>query len=179
MYPPDLITLLSDYFAEIVDFQALMDTEDIELSEFEKAMMQVQLNNYIQTMDTQMLTEHEALFHITASPLDTLEYRRLRLLNLYNNVTPLTMITLQMRLNEIVGAGNYKVEIDYANCLMTVTIWNGMMGIAHEVANFLIVSIPAHIVLNVIQPLEALCKTDIIAAGGQGTMMIYTMTTED
>ena len=172
---PDLLGLLPAYFKDVLDFQEIMNTEALELLEFERCLQRVYDNLYIQTADTSIIGYHESLFGVMASPTESLEYRRLRILNRYNNVTPLTMVTLRERLNQLVGFGNYEVIMDHANYLLTVKIWRGTLGIADEVANSLIFIVPAHIEQSIEQPLEAVCTTSVIMAGGQGATMICTM----
>jgi len=176
MSRPDLLGLLPPYFKVVLDFQELMNTEEIELEILEANLQRVYYNLFIQTCDVPTLVYHESLFSILASPTDSIEYRRFRLLNRYNNVTPLTMVALRERLNLIIGVGNYQIIMNYPIYLLTIKIWRGTLGIADEVANSLIFIVPAHIEQNIVQPLEAVCTTLVRIAGGQGVMMINTMT---
>jgi hypothetical protein len=172
---PDLLSLLPGYFKVILDFIELMKTEDIELAQLDSYVTRVYDNLFIQTADAATIAYHEGLFHITASPFEDLDFRRLRLLNRYNNVTPLTLPVLRERLNQIIGEGAYAITMDYANYTITVQIYSGALGIGNLVADTLLFIIPAHIVQVILQPLEAVCTSSVNVTGGQSVAMLYTL----
>ena len=154
MSRPDLIGLLPAYFKVILDFQALMDTEEIELSQFEEYLQRVYDNLFIQTADAATIAYHESLFNIVATSSESMEYRRLRVINRYNNVTPLTMVALRERLNALVGYENYDIDMDYPNYALSVIVRNASSTIVYEILNMLILMVPAHIELNVVAVTE-------------------------
>ena len=126
---PNLISLLPHYFRKVKDFIALMETENIELGQLEGSMQQVYDNLFIQTADSDTIRYHEKLLGIITNPDETLEFRRLRVLNRYNNRTPLTIVALKEKLNLIIGVGKWELTVDYPNYLIHIKISAGDFGL--------------------------------------------------
>lgn len=166
MVDPNLINLLPHYFRKIKDFIALMETEDIELGQLEDSMQQVYDNFFIQTSDSDTIRYHEKLLGIITNPDETLEFRRLRVLNRYNNRTPLTIVALKDKLNLIIGIGKWELNVDYANYVIHIKINAGEFGIMDEMTNMLVYTIPAHIEPDVLQELhvDGIVNTCVAAA---------------
>lgn len=102
------------WFREILDFQALCQTEGAELEALASAMAQVRKNLYVQTMDEGTAAQWERIFHIVPNPsTETLEFRRDRILNRLSMRPPFTLTFLYQRLDALFGPGNWEVEIDY------------------------------------------------------------------
>jgi hypothetical protein len=138
---------LPEYFKSILDFKYLMNTEEIELSGFEKELRRVYDNLYIQTADDQTVTEWESLLGIIRQAGDTLEWRRKLVLNMLSYVVPLTLPVLQDKLNNMLGAGTYTLVVDYAGYTIHITTEPRDDSVMYEVANTLVFMIPAHILL--------------------------------
>jgi len=153
------IGLLPPYFQSIKDFIALMETERIELTTLQMFIMRVYDNLFIQTCDEDTLRYHEQLLGIFIQPGDTLDERRLRILNRYNTVLPITLPSLKLRLNNLLGVGNWKLDIDYPNYTVSVTFLNVAVGLINEAVNMLLQTLPAHL-LPIIEIVENL-GTDI------------------
>lgn len=102
------------WFREILDFQALCQTEGAELEALASAMTQVRKNLYVQTMDEDTAAEWERIFQIVPNPsTETLQFRRDRILNRLSMRPPFTLTFLYQRLDALFGPGNWEVEIDY------------------------------------------------------------------
>jgi hypothetical protein len=151
MPPPDLIGLLPPYFKAIKDFAALMETEEIELARFEEYLWQVRDNFFIQTCDEATLRYHERLLRIRVSSSDTIDFRRIRILSRYNNQARLTLPTLKKRLNLLIGAGLYVIDIDYGNYHFLLTVNTEEYNIIHECVYMLVFILPAHLTFSVMQ----------------------------
>ena len=81
-----------------------------------QAMDQVRQNLYIQTMDEGTTAEWEAIFRIVANPaVESLDFRRARVLNRLSMRPPFTLTYLYQRLDALFGPGNWEVEMDYPN----------------------------------------------------------------
>lgn len=99
----DLMQTLPEYFREILEFKELMKTDQAVLAELEANIEQIRKNFYIQTADESTLAQKEALFDIFASPGETIEYRRQRLLQKYNTIVPFSIDFLMDQLKELFG----------------------------------------------------------------------------
>ena len=104
------------WFREILDFQALCQTEGEELRVMAAFMERVHLNFFVQTMDEGTTAEWESVFHIVPNLVtETLSFRRDRILNRLSMHPPFTLTFLYQRLDALFGPGNWEVEVDYAN----------------------------------------------------------------
>lgn len=172
----NLLGLLPAYFKVVRDFQALMETEEIELSEFEGYVNKVYDNLFIQTADENTIAYHEKLLGIIVQAGETLEFRRARVLNRYNSVLPYTIVTLREKLDLLIGPGNYELRIDYGTYNLYVKIVAGEFGIMDEMTNMLVYMIPAHMAYSIAQELNARGVSNTYVAGAISPTMRYFLT---
>lgn len=112
----DLCQYWPRWFREILDFQALCQTEGEELRVMAMFMERVHQNFFVQTMDEATTADWEAIFHIVPNPVtETLSFRRDRILNRLSMHPPFTLTFLYQRLDALFGPGNWEVEVDYPN----------------------------------------------------------------
>jgi len=112
----DICQYWPEWFRRILDFQALCQTEGEELRVMAEAMDQVRQNLYVQTMDDGATAEWESIFRIVATPaVESLDFRRDRVLNRLSMRPPFTLTYLYQRLDALFGPGNWEVEMDYPN----------------------------------------------------------------
>jgi Uncharacterized protein conserved in bacteria (DUF2313). len=84
-------------------------------------LVQVFTNQFILTADTFGIERFEKLLGITASSVsESLEFRRQRVLNRFSMNPPYTLNFLKDRLDNIVGVGNWALEVDYDKYEMTL-----------------------------------------------------------
>ncbi len=135
------------WFREILDFQALCQTEGEELEALAAAMAQVRKNLYVQTMDEGAAAEWEEIFHIVPNPLtETLPFRRDRILNRLSMRPPFTLTFLYQRLDALFGPGNWEVEIDYPNYTLYIEAAVEDQQYFSEVSATIDIIKPCHIV---------------------------------
>lgn len=157
----ELMNLLPFYFQKIKDFIALMETEETELNLLNLNRQRVYDNFFIQLADSDTLTYHEKLLGISALNDETLEFRRLRVLNRYNKFQKLTLPELKERLNLILSVGNWEISIDYDKYEMNIEIKTNNLSVMKELLNTLIYTNPAHIQINAVQSMEELLSGNI------------------
>lgn len=69
---------------------------------------------FIQTCDLEGVEKFERILEITADPtIESLEFRKERLLTRCNSTLPYTTIWLKIYLNAVLGEHNYELNIDY------------------------------------------------------------------
>jgi len=69
---------------------------------------------FIQTCDLEGVEKFERILEITADPtIESLEFRKERLLTRCNSTLPYTTIWLKVYLNAVLGENNYELNIDY------------------------------------------------------------------
>lgn len=107
---------LPDWFREIAEFGEIMKTETEQFDSLSEAMQTVKDNFFIQSMDQETIWAWEKAIGIAANPaVESLEFRRARLINRISTRPPFTLQFLYEKLDELIGVGKWDLEIDYPN----------------------------------------------------------------
>lgn len=141
-----LIDYLPTWFKEIVEFQQICETEEQQLEALSLALYTIADNFFFQTMDASAIEQWEQIFGIVASSSESLEFRRTRLLNRMSMSPPFTLAFLYQKLDELIGAGNWEVTVDYSNYTIYVLTDIGNQDFAQELTYTIGKIKPAHIV---------------------------------
>ena len=112
----DLKQYLPWLYKDIVEMNALMDTEDSLFSKLMDEYIRGRNNQYILTADEQGIRIFEDIINIVPDPsTETLDFRRQRLINRFRTQPPFTFRWLQGKLNEIIGVGKWNAWVDNEN----------------------------------------------------------------
>ncbi|MGL9971576.1 putative phage tail protein [Enterococcus sp. DIV1420a] len=104
---------LPDYYEGVREFDCLMQVEDKLMVTVAKKLTQVKMNQWIQTADEQTICYQEALLNILPNPaIESLAFRRERLLIRMQTRPPFTLGYLKEQLNQIFGDERYTLDID-------------------------------------------------------------------
>lgn len=143
----NILTYLPDWFRQITDFTELMDTGTAELEALAAAVDAVHGNFYIQTADEGTVRQYETIFGIVPDPsTETLDFRRARVLNRLSMQPPFTLPFLKERLDQIIGAGRWELEVDYGAYTIYIAAAAENQAWATELAWTLNTVKPCHIV---------------------------------
>ncbi|MBD3917639.1 DUF2313 domain-containing protein [Paenibacillus sp. PR3] len=112
---------LPPFYKEIQDFVELSDTESMELESLAQAVQRLYADQFVTTSGAGAIERREAMLDIQASPSESLEFRRLRILNRYQTKPPFTAQYLQERINYIAGKGKAVVSVEPSLYRLTVT----------------------------------------------------------
>ncbi|MDB2093011.1 putative phage tail protein [Clostridium paraputrificum] len=108
---------IKGYFPKIYDgvleIDELIASENSLFDELEKEFNKVLLNQFITTCDVSTIAKYENLFSIVLDSSKDIEFRRSRVLNRLAMNSSFTLRFLEEKLNELIGKGKYKIEIDY------------------------------------------------------------------
>lgn len=156
------------WFRRILDFQALCQTEEQELTAMAEAMDQIRKNLFVQTMDEGTCAQWEEILRILPMPGEDLDFRRLRVLNRLSLRPPFTLIFLREKLDTIFGPGNYTVEVDYPNYTLYIETSVSNQAYFSEVSALLGIIKPCHIVYIARPRVDA--KVLLSEAVGRGSM---------
>jgi hypothetical protein len=116
----ELLRLLPEYFREIPDFAALMETEEEEFRKFYGAAVEVLCDFFVQTCGAARLSEWESALGIETDGTESEEYRRYKILSYMGRNLPYTLATLKMFLNTSLGVGAWSLYIDYASYTLKI-----------------------------------------------------------
>jgi hypothetical protein len=105
----------------VKEIEVLTDTQEqwfqILISVLDKEYARM----FIQTSDEIGVQRFESLLKITANPkIESLQFRKERLLTRSNITLPYSTIWLRAYLNAVIGEHNYELNIDYDNDIMTL-----------------------------------------------------------
>lgn len=140
----DLKMMLPEWFKDILEFNRLLETEEIELEAVENSIRSVRNNCFIQTADENTILLYEKRFGISYQG-ETLDYRKSRILQRYNTVVPFTIGFLKNRLAELYGADGYILLVNSKTCLLTIKVTSDRYGALNLLYDLLWDIIPAHI----------------------------------
>lgn len=146
------------WFRDILDYQALCRTEGEELRAMARAMDQVRRNMFVQTMDEGTTSRWESILGIVPDlTVDTLDYRRDRVLSRLALRPPFTLTFLYKRLDALFGPGRWTVELDYPGCTLYIEADLSDQRYLRELSVTMGIIKPCHIVyINRLRVEEAL-----------------------
>ena len=143
----ELCKLLPPWYREILDYQQICQTETAQMEALADVIIAVADNFFFQTMDEGAVSQWEQILGIAANPdTESLEFRRARLINRISTRPPYTLGFLYQKLDELIGPGEWEVEVDYANYTLYIKSSAANQEYATEVAYTVNRIKPAHIV---------------------------------
>ena len=143
----NIIEYLPTWFRNIMDYQALCTTESKQMEALAQAVQTVADNFFFQTMDENAVQMWEQIFSIVPNPqTETLAFRQQRLINRIQMQPPFTLQFLYNKLDQLIGPGEYEINIDYPNYTLYILSSAENQSYAAEVSYTIGRIKPAHIV---------------------------------
>lgn len=143
----NLIQYLPYWFREILDYQEICKTETAKYEALAREINGVADNYFFQTMDINAVKQWEQIFNIIPDPsFETLEFRRIRVLNRISTRPPFTLGFLYQKLDELIGKDKWKVTVDYPNYTLYIESSAENQQYATEISYTINRIKPAHIV---------------------------------
>lgn len=108
----ELSTYVPSVYDNIKEITELVGCEQAIFTQLEADILQARRNQFIATCDEETLAIQERIYQITNNPsVDTIEYRRQRLIAKKSTTPPYTDIYLASKLDEIIGVGKWNMYI--------------------------------------------------------------------
>ena len=143
----DMLSLLPPWYREILDYQQICQTEQEQMQALAQEIGTVADNFFFQTMDVGSVSQWEQIFKIVPNTVtETLAFRQARLLNRISTRPPFTIWFLYQKLDELIGPGQWTVNVDYPNYTLYIESSAENQQYATEVAYTINSIKPAHIV---------------------------------
>lgn len=161
---------LKDYvptiYTGVKEIDALIKSEESIFDVLISLIDQEYARIHIQTSDEIGVLRFEQLMGITADPtIESLEFRKQRLLTRSNATLPYSTIWLRVYLNSVIGEHNYELNIDYDNDIITLYGYLLDYSWAREAANVIKVIKPCQMIFvnvpTMIQSVGLLFWSDI------------------
>lgn len=164
-----LLEYLPDLYHDVIDFVELTQTGSDEIIAAEEAVNKLFDDQFVISATEQAIKRREKVLEIQADPsIETLDFRRKRLVNRYSTKPPFTIRYLQQRLDYLIGAGLTIVSADPQNFILTVTTNIDDAAVFREVEHTVRVIKPANLIYqqqtsleDVIELEEHISKKDI------------------
>ena len=135
------------YYEDILETDELIKTENQMFDWLFTVIQQAKLNQFIAYADETGIYAYEQLFQIPSDPTtETLEQRRFRLLNRIQTLSYFTMNYLREKMDNIFGAGNYEILMDYNSYTLYISSSANNSFLYTEVATTIHKIKPANIV---------------------------------
>lgn len=142
-----MLELLPPWYREILDYQQICQTEQQLLEALAEEITAIAENFFFQTMDSGSVSQWEQILGITPNlTTETLAFRRARLINRLSTRPPYTIWFLYQKLDELIGPGQWTVNVDYPNYTLCIESSAENQQYATEVAYTINTIKPAHIV---------------------------------
>lgn len=142
-----LLSLLPPWYREVLDYQQICLTEQQQFEALAEEIVGVADNFFFQTMDKRAVGMWEQVFRIVPNPqVESLAFRRTRVLNRISTRPPYTLGFLYQKLDELIGPGEWKVTVDYPNYTLYIESAAQNQNYATELAFTINRIKPAHIV---------------------------------
>lgn len=107
-------------YKNVLEIDFLTKAENSLFNELEKEVNQAVINQYVITCDEATIKQYEALFKIYDIYNKDIEFRRQRILNRLSISKVFTLKSLKLKLNDLIGADNYNIYIDYENYILYI-----------------------------------------------------------
>lgn len=114
----DLTDLLPPVYKAVIALAKLTDSENTTFKQILDKFQAIKENFFIQTCDEVTLKEWEYMLAINVSPLDSMEYRRKRVIAYLHNETPFTYNYWQRTLDELVGVGKWELRVESGRSIL-------------------------------------------------------------
>ena len=142
-----MLELLPPWYREILDYQQICQTEQQLLEALAQEITAIAENFFFQTMDSGSVSQWEQILGITPNlTTETLAFRRARLINRLSTRPPYTIWFLYQKLDELIGPGQWTVNVDYPNYTLYIESSAENQQYSTEVAYTINTIKPAHIV---------------------------------
>lgn len=144
---PQICKYIPTWYQPIQEYQEICQTETAQLETLAAAIHAVKENFYFQTMNLEGIEEWESVFNIVPNPsIESVEFRRTRVLNRISTKPPFTLGFLYQKLDELIGPGEWTVTVDYNNYTLYIEAAAQNFNYATEVTYTVNKIKPAHIV---------------------------------
>lgn len=108
--PTDYFSYLPEYYLEIEEFQEIAKTVSVEIDLFKQRLLTLLKEQYISTAQL-TIKDREDELKIVAKSNESIAFRRERLMERKSRKAPITVRTLEKKINEFTNNNNTKVTL--------------------------------------------------------------------
>jgi|GEM_PF-1760239 len=177
----DLKSSLPNYYEKIREMNLLMDVENKLFESIKTKMDRILNNQFILTCDIMTLYRYEQMLNIRPDAVtESIEFRRMRVINRLNSRSPFTFWFYQEALDVLFGKENNSLELDYNQYLLNIHIHSFDANAYNEFINHLRITMPANLslALRLIHQFDTKVYFACVTVGGEGIEVRPQLVTE-
>lgn len=100
-------------YTDVTEMEVIVDVNDKLLNSEENILNDLENSQFIMTAPEHAIEEFEKLLNIYPLNTDTIEFRRIRVMNRLSMTPPFSLPYLREKLDSIIGIGKYNCYMDY------------------------------------------------------------------
>ena len=140
-----LTNQLPQYFRPIIEFQEILKAHSFILSKLNFDLGKIRANFYIATCDEDTISYYEKILGIVNHFGDTLDFRRIRVLQKLNTIVPFCIEFLRDKLIGLYGENGYVIDVDPLKSELKIKITSDRYGAVDLLYDLLWDVVPAHV----------------------------------
>ena len=143
-------TNLSVYFPniykDVLEIDTLIEVENELFGDLNSKTTEVEDNQFVLTSNSRGLEVFEKMLKIIANPaIESIQFRRERIINRLSTALPYTLRYLKRRLNSLLGVDNYDLEVIYDDYILHLVTYVGEVGKLDELLRTLFAVVPVNL----------------------------------
>ncbi len=143
-----IIEYIPFFLQKVREFKIISNLEDEELENIRLQIDKILKEVIIETSEGYGLERYEKIYNINTTNED-IDIRRFNIISKINNKAPFTLKWLDNKLKQLVGKENYKINVDYNNYKVTISIVYLFGDIANTLQKDLIELLPANLIIQI------------------------------
>ena len=143
-----LIESLPIFLQKIREYKEICDTEEVEIKDLREQIERLLDEIIVNSAKSYGLERYEKIYNLKNTSEDV-DIRRFNILSKINNKVPFTLKWLDNKLKQLVGEGNYTVNISYANYKITISIAYLFEDIANTLGVDLREQLPCNLIIQI------------------------------
>lgn len=142
------IEYMPNFLQNVREFKIMSNLEDEELEKLKLQIDNILKEVIVNTSEDYGLQRYEKIYNINVVS-DDIDVRRFNIISKINNNAPFTYRWLDNKLKQLVGENNYKINIEYDNYKVIISIAYLFGDIANTLQKDLRELLPANLVLQI------------------------------
>jgi hypothetical protein len=166
-------------YKDVLETDHLVSTENELFDELDSLTLEAEQNQFILTSNARGLTIYENMLNIIANPqLDSIQFRRERIINRLSTVPPFTIRELRNKLDQLLGDDNYIIDLVHREYKLNLTTYIGVYGKLDEMLRTLFVMIPVNLEKHILNLLIQEKETSLYRGQVLDLSMEYTLSAD-
>jgi len=144
-----IIRFAPDIYENNQTMLANYNAQKTEINDYEAIIQRIFLNNLVKYCNVEGIRRFESIFYIQADEInENLEFRKMRVINKFNQLPPFTKIFIKQLLSDLFGEENIAFDVFYNDYTFKVEIETTLDSLLTETLKDLRKIIPANMIIE-------------------------------